>query len=283
METAGDSNLRQYKVVPHNSNTYGIGPFAETSPVAESNPKIELWQTLMLGSFYGITLVFVSTVYCKEDGVIRNNVPWSFLLIPFSIALVPLGIYLFLYIKGQIGIVAASLFCMKTTIIGILLFCITFQVYLLLFRADDIVEFTYTVAFIPSYFCLAAPMIYFVIILPLCISCQQPFLYYGTTVIMYCAAAAVSLYYTVRRLDFPQSYVPARYIFYPIWIALGLHLAASIAKFKTRVWTIVFLLFGFIYTSAECIKLEGAIDVPWWMMSSLFAVVFAVPLFFFTC
>lgn len=283
-----DSNLQQYKVIPQSTNTYGITPSSDpqnsNEPVLnilpEGIPKQDFFQTALLASFYGIFTIFIACIYCKLDEIIKPNTPWAYLLIPFTLSLVPLFLYIYYFVKGQIGVVTASFFCMKSTIIGIFLTCFILQAYFLLLKADNTLTLSYTVLFIPTYFCLIAPTIFFAIISPLCFRCQQPFLYFGTMLFAYLLASCITLYFLVRRLDYTNLEIPPRYVFYPFWAVCALHIGAGFTKMQTRVWTIVFLGFMVFYTGAECLRQEDIIGFPWWIMTLLFGAAFAVPIFF---
>ena len=271
------SNIEQYKVIPYAANTYGIGPSIEPNMVTVH--QRDFWNTIALAAFYIAIVIFVGGVHCKASEAI--NCSWSLFLIPYTIALLPFGVYLLSYIRAQIGFTVASFFCIKVIIISILTTCLTVQVYLIILKADNTITINYSIAFLPSYFCFTAPLIYFIIISPLCITCQSPFLYYGTMVIMYCVAFCISLYYIVLTQDFPSSNTPLRNIFYPLWIALGLHLLWTLIKLKEKLWTIIFLILVALFSVMEYLNVDNVLEVPWWAITLLFAGAFVIPLFSF--
>eukprot|EP00826_Nyctotherus_ovalis_P038409 TRINITY_DN3598_c0_g6_i1.p1 TRINITY_DN3598_c0_g6~~TRINITY_DN3598_c0_g6_i1.p1 ORF type:complete len:279 (-),score=46.24 TRINITY_DN3598_c0_g6_i1:154-990(-) len=276
MET-DTSNLEQYKVVPYTANTYGIGPSVE--PNMETVHMREFWNTIALITFYVAIVIFVAAIHCRASEVIDGS--WCWLLLPYSVALLPFGFFLFSYIRSQIGYTVASSFCIKVVIVGILTVCVTLQVYLIILRTDEVITVSYAVVFVPSYFCFTAPIIYFIIISPLCISCQPPFFYYGSIMIVYCVAICVSLYYIIQTQDFPDSGVSLRNIFYPLWVAAGLHLLWALIKLKEKFWTVIFLLFAALFSVMEYLNVDNKADIYWWIPALLFACAFAVPIFTF--
>lgn len=276
MET-DTSNIEQYKVIPYSANTYGIGPVAESG--ADSVHKRNLLNTIALAIFYTAIVIFIGGVHCKANGVLDCS--WSWLLIPYTIALLPLGFYFFSYIKSQIGYVVASSFCIKIVIISILTVCLTIQVYLIILKSDNSITINYSVVFLPLYFCFTAPIIYFIVISPLCISCQSPFFYYGTMIIMYCVACCISLYYIIQTQDTPGTGTSLRNIFYPLWIASGLHLIWVLLRVKEKLWTLIFLALAILFSVMEYLNIDNIVSIPWIVPTLLFAGAFAIPLFSF--
>jgi len=272
-----DSNIAEYKVVPHNLYTYGIGPNVE--PSIDIIKAQEFWKKFMLVVFYITIITFVAGIHCKLDNVIIRSGYWSLLLIPFSIALIPLSVYYYLYIKGQIGFTIATFFCMKTTIFTTLILCVTLQVYLLLLRIDELITTDYAVIFMPTYLCVLISIMVFFILMPLSISCQMPFIYYDAILAAYCVASYFSLYYLIKRLDDKSADIPAQNVFQPIWIACGINFLISLPKLKEQFWTIIFLIFSFMFTVEEYLKIEGKASISWWILTLTFAVCFAIPLF----
>ena len=276
MET-NTSNIEHYKVIPEHGNTYGIGPNVDL----ESNSvKIhQVIQTTMLIIFYFSVVTFIACVSCKVDETI--TISWSIILIPCTIALVAICFYLIFYIQSQLGYVVASLFCLKVIIVTTLAICLTLQVYLIIFQTEGTINTFYAIIFIPSYVCFAAPIIYFVMIAPLCISCQNPFFYYGTMIIIYCVAGCVSVSYLVRTQDNPDSNISIITVFFPIWISTGIHFLWTLLKIKERAWTAIFLMLANLFLVIEYLDIDGKADIPWWIHTLLFAVSFAIPLFTF--
>lgn len=276
METE-DSNIAEYKVVPHNLYTYGIGPNVE--PSLDNIKAQEFWKRFMLLAFYITMIIFVAGIHCKLDDVIIRSGYWSSLLIPFSIGLVPLSIYYYLYIKGQMGFTIASFFCMKTTIFTTLLLCIATQVYLLLLRVDGFIAANYALVFLPTYLCVLISIMLFFILMPLSISCQMPFIYYDSILAVYCLSSYFSLYYLIKRLDDKEAEIQMLSVFQPFWIACGVNLLISLSKIKEQFWTIMFLIFSFMFTLEEYLKVDGKSNVPWWVLTFTFSLAFAIPLF----
>lgn len=274
-----DSNIAEYKVVPHNLYTYGIGPNVE--PTIDKVKEQEFWKEFMLVLFYVWIIVFIACIHCKLDNVIIRFDHWSLLLIPFSIALVPLGVYYYLYIKGQMGYTIASFFCMKTTIFTTLILCIALQVYLIMLRVDEFIKIDYALVFMPIYLCILISLVLFFILMPLSISCQMPFVYYDAMIAVYCVSTSFSLFYLIKRLDNKSTEICTRDIFQPIWIACGINFLISLPKLKEQFWTIMFLIFSFMFTLEEFLKIDGKLNTSWWILTLTFSLAFAIPLFTF--
>ncbi len=273
------STLQQYRVVQQDAHTYGISPSDEH--VTSSPKKYERCQTFALAVFFLTLIIFAACLYCKTDRVISQKTPWSVLLVPFFISLAPLGTYVYVYLKSRMGVSPASLFCMEATIMGIVVVCGSAQIVLFVLRADSYIAYSYAIVCIPMYLGLVAPLIYFVIVLPLCITCHAPFHYYGTLIVVYTLALCISIYYLVRKLDFPNLDVPASYVFVSLWAAMGVHLVGCVCRPKARAWTAVFLVLALTFSLFQYAKVAGEFAVPWWIMTTLFALTVAVPLFMF--
>lgn len=275
METES-SNIAEYKVIPHNLYTYGIGPGVE--PTLDTIKTQELWKTLVLLAFYAPTVLFVAGVHCKLDNTFLSTAYWSTLLIPFSIALVPLVVYYYMYIKSQMGFTMASFFCMKTTIFTLLLLCVSTQVFLLMLRADGFVATSYAVVFTPTYLCIFVCVMLFFILIPLSLSCQMPFIYYDSLLAVYCISSCFFFCYLTKRLDNHDD-VSTQHIFQPLWIAYGIHFLLILPKLREQFWTIMFLLLAFIFTLEEYLRIEDSASISWWIPTFTFALGFAIPLF----
>jgi len=271
-----NSNIAEYKIIRHNSYTYGIGPNVE--PTLDIIKAQELWRTVMLLAFYIGISIFVAGIHCKLDSIFIVPTYWSALLIPFSVSLVPLSVYCYLYIKSLIGYTIASFFCMKTTIFTILILCITTQIYLIMIRVDEFILTNYSIIFLPTYLCIFMSFMLFFILIPLSISCQMPFIYYGFMLAVHCICSYFSLYYLIKKLDSnPNSSIQR--IFQPFWVACGVNLVISLLKIKEQFWTIIFLLLTFIFTLEEYLRIDDKADIPWWMPTLTFALAFAITLF----
>ena len=272
-----ESNIDKYQVVAYNSVIYGISP--NKTNFFERQKNYGICQIIVLILFYLLILLFVAGIHCKLDKVLFNSIPWSGLLIPFSLSIIPLCIYYYLYIRNQIGYTTATFFCMKTTIFTILLFCFIVQVYLIILRVDGTIKLSYLIVFIPSCFCLLIFFALFILLIPMSISCHTPFAYYDIMLAIYCLATCASLCFLIRLLNFKKSNIPIRYIFEPIWIACGIHLLVATRRFLEEIWMIIFLLFSIMFSIGEYVKISDIMNIPWWGNTILFAVPFAFSFF----
>eukprot|EP00831_Metopus_contortus_P016766 TRINITY_DN17063_c0_g1_i2.p2 TRINITY_DN17063_c0_g1~~TRINITY_DN17063_c0_g1_i2.p2 ORF type:complete len:167 (+),score=5.59 TRINITY_DN17063_c0_g1_i2:206-706(+) len=155
--------LPRFHVVVHDSQTYGITESGEILRM----PKIvnSLNQGLLI-AFYTLLVLFMCCVYCKLNEAIFSRTSWAYLLIPYSTAVVCLGFYLFFLGRAKIRISTASVFCLQSTVVLVVLISAIIQVYLLLLRADGRLDACYATLFIPVYIILLGLLFYAIVILP---------------------------------------------------------------------------------------------------------------------